>query len=104
MGLERGMWVLQFIPLPPEGSGATSLLTGKPAPIPLFNTGPSDGCSCHVNPSKLIAAHRERNREGRECEDVGLRFMNCHTWKLIMPQKEASDLCLIYPFSGNQFI
>lgn len=49
---------------------ATSLLTGKPAPSPLFNTGPSDGFSCHVKPSKLIAAHkgteRERERRGEE--------------------------------------
>ena len=52
---------------------ATSLLTGKPAPSPLFNTGPSDGFSCHVKPSKLIAAHkgteRESEREKRRGED-----------------------------------
>lgn len=57
---------MQFIPLPPEGSVATSLLTGKPAPIPLFNMGPSGGFSCHVNPSKLIAAHKERRRGEEE--------------------------------------
>lgn len=61
---------------------ATSLLTGKPAPSPLFNTGPSDGFSCHVKPSKLIAAHkgtereRERERErrgGKEEEEKRVR-------------------------------
>lgn len=56
-----------FIPLPPEGSVATSLLTGKPAPSPLFSTGPSDGFSCHVNPSKLIAVAQ---REGERREAV----------------------------------
>lgn len=67
----RGACVLQFIPLPPEGSVATSLLTGRPAPSPLFNTGPSDGFNCHVKPSKLIAARREMKSEdiGEEKED-----------------------------------
>lgn len=67
----RGACVLQFIPLPPEGSVATSLLTGRPAPSPLFNTGPSDGFSCHVKPSKLIAARREMKSEdvGEEKQD-----------------------------------
>lgn len=73
----RGACVLQFIPLPPEGSVATSLLTGRPAPSPLFNTGPSDGFSCHVKPSKLIAAHREMKSEdiGEEKED-GNKLIN----------------------------
>lgn len=52
---------------------ATSLLTGKPAPSPLFSTGPSDGFSCHVNPSKLIAAHKERGKkEGGRVRTYGL--------------------------------
>lgn len=66
-GFVCGVCALQFIPLPPEGSVATSLLTGKPAPSPLFSTGPSDGFSCHVNPSKLIAVAQ---REGERREAV----------------------------------
>lgn len=55
-----------FIPLPPEGSVATSLLTGRPAPSPLFNMGPSEGFSCHVRPSRLMAAHKEKRIENGE--------------------------------------
>lgn len=64
---------------------ATSLLTGKPAPSPLFNTGPSDGFSCHVKPSKLIAAHkgmegqRERETEG-EGGRKGEKDMSLEWW------------------------
>lgn len=85
---------MQFIPLPPEGSVATSLLTGKPAPSLLFNSGPSDGFSCHVNPSKLIAAKR-REGERRRCEDMS-ETVNCCTWRLVKPQKYRKPrICLI---------
>jgi len=87
--------VLKFIPLPPEGSVATSLLTGKPAPSPLFNTGPSDGFSCHVKPSKLIAAQKERQREkvegGRECERT--YGLNGHKTKEILKANPLNLIC-----------
>lgn len=60
-------WVCcQFIPRPPEGIVATSLLTGRPASSPLLSTGPTDGFSCHVSPSMLMAVQGgDRQKEGR---------------------------------------
>lgn len=95
----------QFIPLPPEGSVATSLLTGKPAPSPLFNTGPSDGFSCHVNPSRLIAAHKDREKSEAAWGHTIL-MVNCHSWKHIKLKKyrRPINLCLICLLYGNQCI
>lgn len=88
---------MQFIPLPPEGSVATSLLTGKPAPSPLFNRGPSDGFSCHVNPSKLIAAYKEKERLeeevwGHEWNGELLHLKACQATKT----EEAEAVSVIY--------
>lgn len=80
---------------------ATSLLTGKPAPSPLFSTGPSDGFSCHVKPSKLIAAHKETEREGESRRERMTKRVDSPHFQHDKDTLRANPLSLICHLYGN---